>query len=133
MDKDLLDKFERNIGKPKTVKIGEDEFEFVSLPFENLVEFFGLTETIEETNKNKNTKLPLEAIKTVMRLEQVMVKESYPELTDKKVEQFVIKNLFILMPVLMELNSPSSDGLDDKQKKALDDFKKKIESQNDKA
>lgn len=133
MDKSALEKFERNIGKPKVVKIGEDEFEFVSLPFENLIEFFGLSEAIEEQSKNKSSKLPLEAIKTIMRLEKIMVKESYPELDDKKAEAFVKKYIFALMPVLMELNSPGTDGLDDKQKKALDDFKKKMESQNDKA
>jgi hypothetical protein len=137
MDKNALEKFERNIGKPYKVTIGDDEFEFLCLPFKNLMQFFQFTEQLEEhqneMKKNPDViqKLPLEQIESVMQLEQIMVKESYPELSEKQVEQFVIKNMYALMTPLMVLNTPSADSLDEKTKANLEDFKKRLAKQNE--
>lgn len=122
MDEKSIEKFKRNIGQGKEYKIGKDSFEFLPLTMEHFLELLQVGEefdNVKESGKNFSK----EALQSISRLLNVMIKKSYPDLDDELRDAFVAKNYFVLINALLELNLPSSEGLDDGKKAALEKLK----------
>jgi hypothetical protein len=107
------------------------EYTFKPLPFRHYPKLFGVIKATNNVNTKLNQKkkegklseeevgqmmfdiLSEEDIEKIITLEKIMVMSSYPEEPEKKVETFVMKNMFSLLGPLISSNL----GEDDKAKR----------------
>ncbi|MEK6878419.1 MAG: hypothetical protein AABY22_02365 [Nanoarchaeota archaeon] len=101
-----LEKFNRHINKPIKVRLknadGEDEFEFKPINFEQ----FGQILFIAGKSKGQEfdiSKLDKEDIDLFLNLFFDIVKNSYPDLENEVIKNFVISNLASLNDILEKL------------------------------
>ena len=118
----MIDKFDRmsiyDVDWKTTDNDGEEvSFTFKPLPFSFYPKLYGLLNKLsdsgmmdkgeglseEEQSKKFLSNLSPELVEELTFLEKEMVKNSYPDLTDDKVERFVTSNAFALMEPMMDL------------------------------
>jgi len=119
-----MNKFEKmsiyDIDWKTTDNDGEEQvFTFKPLPFSSYPKLYGLLNKLsesgimdkeeglseEEQSKKFLSSLSPELVEELTFLEKEMVKNSYPELTEDKVERFVTSNAFALMEPMMNLTN----------------------------
>lgn len=133
---EMKDKFEEHMCQPKTQEFvranGEkDVFTFQPLGFEWMPKFFGLVRKMYGTMDMKDSKkldknemsdedikkfmetMDTESWNMIKELIEGMMKESYPKEFEtpegkKKMSKFMAKNMMELLPILIEMNSPST-------------------------
>jgi len=116
---DDLEKFNKHIGKPVTIKIEGDEFEFKPLNYEQfgkLIVFGGKYGTGKDFD---TTKLGEQGAEEMMGLFVDIVKTSYPELDQEKIDSFVVHNLEALGNLLEKLMPETKNKDIDKIKKRI--------------
>jgi len=105
-----LDKFKRHIGEPVKIKIGEDEFEFKPLNYEQFGKLMVLTSKFKQGEEFDMSTLGEENIKGMLDLFYNIVNDSYPELTDEMAKQFVTNNINIFGDILEKLTPKTEKG-----------------------
>lgn len=120
----MSDKFEKmsiyDLDWKTTDNDGEEQtFTFKPLPFSYYPKLYsllsklsesGLTEMNDELSEEARAKKFMEALSEdlvleIVSLEKAMVKTSYPDLLDEKIDRFVTSNAFNLLDPLMNLMS----------------------------
>jgi len=113
-----IEAMKRHLGKPVKLELkGEDgsvdEIEISPLPLEYFPELWSVLERIIEVKgfDLENIKpedvvkmLNKETIKTLGKLMKVSLKQSYPNADDKLLEGFIVRNYFLLLEKLFEVN-----------------------------
>jgi hypothetical protein len=92
---------------------GEDvEFKFKPLPFAYYPEIYDLTQSLSNAglldgkdDKDFMSSLDKNLMGKLINVEKIMVKNSYPEDDESKIEEFVVGNTFELIEPLMSLIS----------------------------
>lgn len=120
-----MDKFEQHIAKEATLKLKrdngeEDAFTFQPLPFKYMPKIFNLMKNMSKLKKfqdadldklsDEDTEMFFSAfdektMESMRELIMVMMKHSYPNEKDDKLEKFAAANMMKLFPILFELNS----------------------------
>lgn len=120
-----FDKFKRNSGQPKTIKIGEDEFTFKPLPLICYPSFLWVGSQMEKGKSIEDKELT----KEIFTLLDTFVTNSYPELIQDKEtkEAFIASNFFNLMSIMMEISSAFVSNLSDSQKEQIEKLKVQYE------
>jgi hypothetical protein len=94
----------------------EQAYTFRPLPFKyypktydllNKLQELKVDESLSEQEREKAflEKMNSDVIALLMELEKAMVKKSYPDLSEEKIELFVTSNVFLLMEPLLKLIS----------------------------
>jgi len=121
------DMFNRHIVPAKEFKIGEDTFHFKPLSYQDLPLFWKLVQKFdsmksslpdtkdgeEMTDEQTSQMLKLfdeETVTNLLKLSIRTVEVSYPDLAKDKVEAFARDNMFTLMNVIIELNTPKTQA-----------------------
>ena len=120
-----FEKFKRNSGQPKTIKIGEDEFTFKPLPLISYPSFLWASAQMEKGKSIEDKELT----KEIFALLDVFVTNSYPEIMQDKEtkEAFIASNFFNLMGVMNEISSAFVNNLSDTQKEQIEKLKAQYE------
>jgi hypothetical protein len=66
-----------------------------------------------------------ENAETIFNILIIFVKNSCPDLSQEDAEMFVMKNMMTLQKILIELSSNFGEGLNENQKKAIEELKAK--------
>ncbi len=116
-----MSKFEAHINPSGTLKLKkengeEDIFTLKPLPYKYLPKIFKLLNSLKDMDKIEGKEdasklfeiLDEETISLIQELELETFKRSYPEEDVKVLEDFIMSNLFEIMPIIFEINSFNS-------------------------
>lgn len=120
MDRNELEKFKRQSGQPKKVIINGDEFEFHPLPVMYLPDVLYLNSELAQKKDISENK---DVLKLEIDLLHKFVQKSYPELSVEDRDMFILRNLFILNPLMIELSLSGFDNFTDEQRVQIEKMK----------
>lgn len=121
------DLFDRHINPSAKLVIGEDTFYLKPLKYKYMPKFWKLINSTSKFKEGENT-FNDEIIELLLELEYATIKESYPDIKEEKLQDFVRDNMFSIFPIMMELNIPPSEEIENIVKKVKANESNKIKS-----
>jgi len=126
-----LEKFEKHLGKPTGIKIGEDTFNLLPLDVEDLPDLLRILQKFSGIKEGEEEKwLERMDTETTGRLTKLIVKTlkiSYPKMDEEKLKRFASVNFIPMVVALFQINTMGAEKADVKVMERIKELRKKRE------
>lgn len=135
ISKEDIEKFEKHLGKPTEIKIGEDTFNFLPLDTDDLPDLLKILKQFAGIEQGEEEKwlerMDAETTKTLSSLIIKTLQISYPGMEENKLKRFASVNFIPMVVTLFQINTMGAEKADAKVLERIKKIReKKVATEN---